>query len=134
MKWNTHYQVIAMTIMITSLFISLLLMLSIITKPQVIATSSQIIFINDSKYEQQGQFAYVVNFKKTNFTQMHTNKITIFLVSNNNYLTINFPQWINNEQFLVTKNMNDNTYANQPVLIMTQNESLFTFIWNNFTT
>ncbi len=78
MKWNTHYQVISMTIMITSLFISLLLMLSIITKPQVIATSSQIIFINDSKYEQQGQFAYVVNFKKTNFTQMHTNKITIF--------------------------------------------------------
>ncbi|WP_342275699.1 hypothetical protein [Spiroplasma endosymbiont of Nebria brevicollis] len=134
MKWNIHYQVITMTVMITGLFMSLLLMLSIITKPQVIATSGQIIFINDSKYEQQGQFVYVVNFKKTHFTQMHTNKITIFLVSNNNYLTINFPQWINNEQFLVSKNMNDNTYSNQPVLIMTQNESLLVFIWNNFTT
>lgn len=134
MKGNTHYQVITLTIMIISLFMSLFLVLSVITKPQVITTSGQTIFMNDSKYEQQGQFAYVINFKKTQFTQMHTNKITIFFVTNNNYLTINFPQWINNNQLLIAKNINGNTYSNQPILIMVQNESLLEFIWNNFTT
>lgn len=109
-------------------------MCTIITKPQVIATSGQTIFINDSKYEQQGQFAYVVNFKKTQFIQMHTNKITIFLVTNNQYLTINFPQWISKDQLLVAKNINGNTYSNPQALIMTQNESLLAFIWKNFTT
>lgn len=134
MKTKKHYQVITMSTIITVLFMSLLLMLTIITKPQVIATSGQTIFINDSKYEQQGQFAYVVNFKKTQFIQMHTNKITIFLVTNNQYLTINFPQWISKDQLLVAKNINGNTYSNQQALIMTQNESLLAFIWKNFTT
>lgn len=134
MKTKKHYQVITMSTIITVLFMSLLLMLTIITKPQVIATSGQTIFINDSKYEQQWQFAYVVNFKKTQFIQMHTNKITIFLVTNNQYLTINFPQWISKDQLLVAKNINGNTYSNQQALIMTQNESLLAFIWKNFTT
>lgn len=57
MKTKKQYQVITMTTIMIVLFMSLLLMLSIITKPQVIATSGQTIFINDSKYEQQGQFA-----------------------------------------------------------------------------
>lgn len=134
MKTKKHYQVVTMTTIMTFLFMILLLMLSIITKPQVIATGGQTIFINDNKYEQQGQFSYVVNFKKTQFIQMHTNKITIFLVTNNQYLTINFPQWISKDQLLVAKNINGNTYSNQQALIMTQNESLLAFIWKNFKT
>lgn len=114
----------------------LLLILKIIKIPHVYAVSGQTIFISDTKYENKGHFAYILNWKKEEFLKANivNNQITIFFSINKCYLIIFFPKWNKNNQLLIAENIAANTYLNQTVLIIIGQESLLTFIWNNITT
>ncbi|WP_338979833.1 hypothetical protein [Spiroplasma endosymbiont of Lasioglossum malachurum] len=117
------------------LFLRLLLGLKIINIPHVYAVNGQTIFISETRYENKGHFAYLLDFKREEYLKFNSfNQITIFFSINKCYLTIFFPKWNDNNQLLIEENINSNTYLNQMVLIIIGKESLLTFIWNNITT
>lgn len=116
-------------------FLLLLLILKMIKIPHTYAVNGQTMFISDTNYENQGYFVYVLDFKKEEFLKSHNlQSITIFFPVNKHYLTIFFPKWNDNNQLLITENINADSYLNQVVLVIIGKESLLTFIWNNITT
>lgn len=134
MTWKNKNNRFIFLIINIFLFLVLILTLNIVKKPRIMSVNGQTVFISDTKYQTSGYFAYILIFKKTQFLKFNTNKISIFLPLNNHHLTLLFPQWNNDDQLLVMKNIDANTYLNQVVLIILGTESLLSFIWNNITT